>query len=87
MNGEFLAAVPLGESVAIHIGAPEYLFFSDHLEYKEIKYGAAPYLISVSLDPVEKEVEKPSTPIVLKNIFFKTGSDELLKNSNFEIRE
>lgn len=86
LNGEFLAAIPMGEQVLINVSSEDYAFYSDHYFYPELKYGVEPYLLNVALDQLQltEEIER-SEPIILTNIFFKTGSSELTENSRGEI--
>ena len=85
-NGEFLAAIPMGEEVLVNVVSDDYIFYSDYFYFKESKSGEEAYKLEIELETISSDItEATSTPVVLKNIFFKTGSAELLENSNSEI--
>lgn len=86
-NGEFLAAIPVGTPALVNISHEGYLFYSEHISYTEVRYGIDPFLIDISLSKV-KDIEESTVetkPIILKNIFFESGSDILLPSSSKEI--
>lgn len=86
-NGELLVPVPLGKEVLLNVSAKSYAFYSDHIIYKDFRFGANPLSLEIHLRslPSGNTVVEKSPPIVLKNIFFKTGSFELLSQSQLEI--
>lgn len=86
-NGEFLAALPIGRPTLLNINKEGYAFFSDHVNYQDVKYSINPYELNIELSTIEEITAAPeeSTPIILKNIFFNTGSAELLPSSITEI--
>ncbi len=86
-NGEFLAAVPIGKPALLHVSADGYVFYSDHINYTDVKYSIDPYLLDVALTEIAPPItsEEESKPIVLRNLFFQTGSSFLLPNSESEI--
>ncbi len=84
-NGEFLTAVPLGQSLAIHIENEGYLFYSEHISYETVRVGAEPYLFAAAIEKIPVNEDIPTTPIVLRNIFFESNSAALLPISALEI--
>lgn len=85
-NGEFLAAVPVGQPTSITVGARDYVFYSDHINFDEVRYSSNPYSIDIGLAKVQDEVIKEEhKPTVLNNIFFASGSATLLSTSDNEI--
>ena len=85
-NGEFLAAIPVGTPVLINISKKEYLFFSDHYYYEEVKYSVDPYYLDVALSKAKAEdITTEPEPIILQNIFFESGEATLLSQSDSEI--
>ena len=85
-NGEFLAAVPVGQATSITVGARDYMFYSDHVNFQEVRYSSDPYAINIGLSKIKDEVEKEEhQPVVLNNIFFQSGSATLLASSDNEI--
>jgi len=89
IDGNFLAAIPVGIPTLLHVSSEGYAFYSDHISYPEVRYSVDPYEVDLSLE----KLRHPSTttevetmePIVLRNIFFETGSAELLSSSDEEI--
>ena len=88
VKGTFLAAVPVGIPTLIHVSADDYAFYSDHISYEEVKYSVDPYLLDLSLEKIRPDAVTPApmAPIVLRNIFFETGSADLIATSDEEIQ-
>lgn len=85
-NGEFLTAIPVGIPALINVESDGYIFYSDHVNYTDTKYGVDPYnleIVMTELAPEETNVI--ASPVILKNIFFESGSATLLEISNTEI--
>ena len=59
-----------------------YLFYSDNFSLKSESLGSEPFLMDVPLQPIEKGAN-----IVLKNIFFETGSYGLKPQSMVELKK
>ncbi len=80
-NGEFLVSLPLGHDYALNASRNGYLFYSENFSLSS----------NVIDTPVKKDV--PLTPIqvgesiVLKNIFFETGSYQLKESSKIELNK
>lgn len=87
VNGEFLAALPIGKPTLLNINKEGYAFYSDHVNYKDVKYSIDPYELNIKLSTIEEITSTPedSKPIILKNIFFTSGSAELLSSSMAEV--
>jgi len=89
IDGNFLAAVPVGTPTLLHVSADGYAFYSDHISYPEVRYSVDPYEVDLSLEKLQPRSatteEEAMEPIVLRNIFFETGSAELLSSSDEEI--
>ena len=87
VNGEFLAALPIGRPTLLNISKEGYVFFSDHVNYEEVKYSVDPYNLDIKLSTIEELTAAPEAlkPIILKNIFFNSGSADLLSSSTTEI--
>jgi len=72
-KGEFLIGIPLGQNYMMNVSAPGYLFFSEH-------FGL--FLLEIRLNSIE-----PGSVAVLRNIFFDTGSFQLLTESVTELNK
>ncbi|NNE27806.1 MAG: OmpA family protein [Saprospiraceae bacterium] len=64
-----------------------YIFYSEHIGVDSIRGSDNAALIEVLLQkiPTEAEQANSSEPIILNNIFFASGSSELLETSNIEL--
>lgn len=82
VNGEFLMGLPLGKNYMMNISAPDHLFYSEHFGLNDVKAACDPYLLEIHLSPVE-----PGSIAILRNIFFDTGSFELLPESVSELNK
>lgn len=67
----------------ISIQADGYLPYSDHVIFDQVHQRNQPYDTTILLFPLVDK--KESTPVVLKNIFFVTGSAELMTSSFMEL--
>jgi outer membrane protein OmpA-like peptidoglycan-associated protein len=83
-GGRISAGLPHGRKYGMHITAPGYLFFSTQFDldrtepYKRIS-------IEVGIQPVVQAGQE-SSPVVLRNVEFESGSAELLESSASELR-
>ena len=81
-KGEFLMCLPLGKEYAFNISKEGYLFYSDNFQLKEKKEIIDPYILEIKLKKI-----KVGGTVVLRNIFFNTGSYELLPESKVELQK
>ncbi|MEN0003205.1 MAG: tetratricopeptide repeat protein, partial [Bacteroidota bacterium] len=91
-DGTFLTCLPLGASYALHVEREGYLFHSENFSLDSTRAGHEPFLLTIELQRVPKtiaadtsETTPLSKPIILKNIFFDTGSATLLPSSFAEL--
>lgn len=86
LNGTALSVIAGGEYI-VTVKKDEYIFYSEHISVPTNGSKLNPYLIEIPLlkMPIESETSKIEKPIVLKNIFFETGSSDLLDESDMEI--
>lgn len=86
-DGAFLAVLPVGEDYALNVFRPGYLFHSENFALAEAGTIAEPFLLEIELSPIpEPAAEAPSArPVVLKNVFFETGSAALRPESASEL--
>ena len=91
-QGIFLVPLPLGKQYALNIAKEGYFFHSENFALENITSAVDPFLMIVELrkipvnevsTTVEKELAKE--PIILKNVFFDTGSAVLLPSSEPEL--
>jgi outer membrane protein OmpA-like peptidoglycan-associated protein len=80
--GEFLICLPLGKEYAFNVDKEGYLFYSENYQMKEIKDYVNPFILEIKL----KKIEAGSS-VVLRNVFFKTDSYELLPESRVELNK
>lgn len=86
-EGEFLAVLPIGEDYALNVSKPGYLFHSENFALSQAGSLTEPFLLEIELSPIpEPMAEIPAAkPVILKNVFFETGSAELRPESTAEL--
>ncbi len=79
-HGNFLTCLPMGGNYALNIHKEKYFFHSENFELLEKSSLRAPFLLEIALQPIP-DSDKPfaikTQPIILKNVFFESGSAEL----------
>jgi len=78
-NGEFLVVLPIGKDYGLLVQKEGYLFHSENFSLRDA-LPDKPYIINVKLQPI-----KAGEMITLRNIFFETGSAELMSESQTEL--
>lgn len=81
-KGEFLMCLPLGKEYAFNVSTEGYLFYSDNFQLKEKKDIIDPYILEIKMKKI-----KIGGSVVLRNVFFNTGSYELLPESKVELQK
>ena len=90
-QGEFLICLPIGKNYALNVNRKNYIFYSDNFALTENNTSGKPFVLDIPLLSIEKTVATNTpTPmigkaIVLKNIFFETGSAKLKIESTSEL--
>ncbi|MGB4958714.1 MAG: OmpA family protein [Saprospiraceae bacterium] len=85
-NGYFINGITSGKNYACIIEHSGYGYHAENIDLSTQRVLYEPYLLNIALQPlVALQTEKIQKPIVLQNIFFKSGSAELLPESNTEI--
>ena len=88
-EGEFLTCLLAGADYALNVSKEGYLFYSDNFALADTQNPEDPFLIEIPLQRIPTDPEVTSTemaePIILKNVFFETGSAELLPVSLTEL--
>lgn len=79
VNGEYLICLPVGADYAFSATAEGYLFHSESFSLSNAD-ASMPYARNIDLDRINI-----GKSLVLKNIFFETGSSKLLKESFAEL--
>lgn len=92
-DGEFLVCLPLGKNYALNVSKEGYLFHSENFALVD-RNSNKPYVLEIALRKIPKSelanngtpAPVPSSePIVLKNVFFDTGSADLRSESYIEL--
>lgn len=89
-RGQFLVVLPMGQDYALNVSREGYLFHSENFALSELTDLTEPYQLIIELRPVPEtdiSVEKPSAPVVLRNVFFASGSAELKQESIPELNQ
>jgi outer membrane protein OmpA-like peptidoglycan-associated protein len=79
-TGEFLVCLPTNRDYCLNVSKKGYLFFSENFALKGIFKSTEPFLKDVPMQPI-----KIGETIILKNIFYKTDSFALEKESKIEL--
>ncbi|MFA5329101.1 MAG: OmpA family protein [Prolixibacteraceae bacterium] len=81
-KGEFLMCLPLGKEYAFNVSKEGYLFYSDNFQLKEKKEIIDPYILEIKMKKIEV-----GGAVILRNVFFNTGSYDLLPESKAELQK
>lgn len=91
-EGEFLVCLPMNNDFALNVNKKAYLFHSENFSLSTQAALTEPFLLEIGLVPIPKTIsnntEFPSNvnqPIILRNVFFETGSAALLPTSLTEL--
>lgn len=91
-DGTFLVCLPAGKDYSLYVTKEKYLFHSENFNLLNTASFDKPFLLDIALQPItggdEATASAPakSTPVVLHNVFFETGSAALLPVSTEELR-
>ncbi|MEZ5040748.1 MAG: OmpA family protein [Saprospiraceae bacterium] len=87
--GEFLVTLPKGRDYALNVSKKGYLFFSENFALAANNTLDKPYLLNIGLEQITKPSaeNKASQPIILHNVFFESGSAQLLNSSQNELEK
>lgn len=84
-KGAFISPIPSGKNYACIITKSGYAYYSHNIRLEDIRILYKPYHLKVSLRPVTDTHVRDDQPIVLNNIFFRSGSFELEPESMTEV--
>ncbi|MBP6446788.1 MAG: PD40 domain-containing protein [Saprospiraceae bacterium] len=83
MDGTFLTSVSAKKMYACVVQKAGYRYYTRNFDLRQITNFTEPFILDVQLTPESKMTD--TQPVILQNIFFKTGSSELLPESSTEI--
>lgn len=81
-SGEFLVCLPVNKNYLLNVSKNGYLFASENFSLKGAANNLKSYEMNVPLTPI-----KAGEKVVLKNIFFETGSFKLKEESKIELQK
>lgn len=95
-DGEFLVCLPMGKNYALNVSKEKYLFHSEHFDLANTASLEKPFELDIALQLIPEapiasaeiltNVSFSDTkPIILRNVFFDTGSAELNPESFTEL--
>jgi outer membrane protein OmpA-like peptidoglycan-associated protein len=85
-DGYFISGISVGKNYACIIQHKDYQYYAENINLTLVDILHHPYLLKIALLPVTKIKEvTENEPVVLQNIFFRSGSAELLAESGAEI--
>ncbi|MDX1910166.1 MAG: OmpA family protein [Saprospiraceae bacterium] len=86
-DGTFLVCLPAGKEYALNVNKDKYLFFSENFNLEGNASLEKPFLLNIELQPIgtDDSTVKASKPVVLRNVFFETGSAALRPESLGEL--
>jgi len=82
ISGEFLVCLPINRNYALNVSKKGYVFYSENFSLKDKTGNSEPFIMDVPLQPV-----KIGSHVILKNIFYKTGSFTLKETSMSELNK
>ena len=92
-KGTYINSLLARKTYAFFVSAPGYIFASEHIDLDSIKTVYDPIVVNIKLNKlpakkvvVDVKIDKPQAEeVVLKNVFFETGSAQLTATSTAEI--
>ncbi len=88
-SGTFLVVLPLGKDYALNVSKKGYLFHSENFALAGKTSIDDPFMLQIALSPIPDELDtdpgEEARPVVLRNVFFETGSAELKPVSRVEL--
>jgi outer membrane protein OmpA-like peptidoglycan-associated protein/predicted negative regulator of RcsB-dependent stress response len=86
-ENNFISPVIVGKNYAINISKEGYLFHSENFRTDTFTGKIAPLIVDIYLKSIPKIIISETEPVILKNVFFETGSAELLPESEFDLQK
>jgi outer membrane protein OmpA-like peptidoglycan-associated protein len=81
-SGEFLVCLPVNKNYLMNVSKTGFLFASENFSLKGLQNNLNGYEMNMPLTPI-----KAGEKVVLKNIFFETGSFNLKEESKIELQK
>jgi outer membrane protein OmpA-like peptidoglycan-associated protein len=85
-SGEFIFSLPQGSEYTLSIDKKGYKYHLDLLNLREEDLRLEPIALNIYLTPIEI-AKQESEPLLLRHIYFESGSAILKKSSNYEIEK
>jgi len=91
VDGTFLLGLPIGVNYSLNVDKTGYTFYSDRFELANGQSSTEPFRLEIPLQEIRVATATPTPdapkpqPIILKNVFFETGSAELQDVSFVEL--
>ncbi|MEZ4891489.1 MAG: OmpA family protein [Saprospiraceae bacterium] len=91
-EGNALVCLPAGRDYALNVSKTNYLFYSDNFNLTDVATFEKPFTLNIELQPINSDSNNikpagPAKPIVLRNVFFETGSATLASASTAELEQ
>ena len=89
-EGTFLVVLPKDTDFGLNVSCKGYVFYSEYFALSESYLSQRPYNLEIFLQAIPKATTSTpvtSKPIVLKNLFFETGSSAILEKSFPELQQ
>lgn len=91
-DGNALVCLPAGRDYALNVSKTNYLFYSDNFNLTAVATFEQPFTLNIELQPIAADsiggkINPPGKPIVLRNVFFETGSASLQPESTAELEQ
>ena len=90
----FLACLPAGRNYGLNVSKDGYLFHSENFELSQTENINKPFILDIALNKIPEQGEEKeedevvyNQPVILKNVFFETGSAELKSTSMDELNK
>ena len=81
-DGEYFICLPTNKNYALNVSKDNYLFYSANFSLKGIFNAVRPFIIDVSLKPIEQ-----GKSVILENVFYETDSYILKSESMVELNK
>jgi outer membrane protein OmpA-like peptidoglycan-associated protein/tetratricopeptide (TPR) repeat protein len=79
-DGSYIVCLPANRSYAFMASAPKYLFYSEHINLKDVHSASQPLNLNIFLKPISV-----GEVMVMRNVFFETASWDLKEESLVEL--